>query len=81
MSKEKLALQGAIILKERQITNLRTRVKVIGVVLRDALAVYHLMHPEELDIDQIQANYEIFSSALRDLRQAEAELQELKAEV
>lgn len=81
MSTERLALQGAIILKERQITSLRIRVKGIGSVLRDALAVYRLMHPEELDIDQIQANYEIFSAALRDLRQAEAELQELKAEV
>jgi hypothetical protein len=39
------------------------------------------MHPEQIDAEQLQANYEIFAASLGELRQLEAELKELKAEV
>jgi hypothetical protein len=80
-STERLALQGAINIKERKIQTLKCRVKGAAALIRDALATYRLMHPEQIDAEQLQANYEIFAASLGELRQLEAELKELKAEV
>lgn len=78
---ERLALQGAIAVRERQIKSLTINIKGAAHLIKQALAPYHLMHLEELDADQIQANCETLTSSLRDLQQLTAELKELKAEV
>lgn len=80
-STERLALQGAINAKERRINTLRLKVKGAAALIRDALAVYNIIHLEQIDAEQLQANYEIFAASLSELRQMETELKELKAEV
>lgn len=78
---ERLALQGAIAVRERQIKNLTINVKGAAHLIVQALAPYRLMHLEELDADQIQANCATLTSSLRNLQQLAAELKELRAEV
>lgn len=80
-STERLALQGAINAKERKINTLRLKVKGAAALIRDALAVYNIIHLDQIDAEQLQANYEIFAASLSELRIMEAELKELKAEV
>lgn len=79
-STERLALQGAIAVRERKIQTLKLKIKGAAALVRDALAVYNLMHLELLDVDQLQANYEILVASLRDLRLTESELKELQME-
>ena len=79
-SKERLALEGAIVRLKYKIATLRLKIKGAAALIRNDLAVYKMMHLEQIDAEQLRANYEIIATSLAELRPLEAELEELKAE-
>lgn len=77
---EKLALQGAISNYEKRISVLKLKIKGAAALMRNGLAPFAMIHPEEMDIEQLEANYEILISSLKELRICRQELGELEAE-
>lgn len=80
-SQERLALNGAINLHERKINTLRLKVKGAAALIRTCLSPYNMLHLDELDIEQLEANYSLFINSLKELSQLETELNELRREV
>lgn len=80
-SQERLALKGAISDLERKINTLRLKVKGSAVLIRNELSPYMLLNLNEIDLDQLEINSSLFVDSLKELRQREKELKELREEV
>lgn len=80
-SQERLALNGAINLQERKINTLRLKAKGAAALIRTCLSPFNMLHLDELDIEQLEANYSLLITSLKELSQREKELKELRQEV
>lgn len=80
-SQERLALKGAISDLERKINTLRLKVKGSAVLIRNELSPYMLLNLNEIDLEQLEINSSLFVDSLKELRQRETELKELREEV
>lgn len=77
-SNERLILKGSIAETEAEARRLRLQVKGAAALVRGALSPYAMLHLEEISLEELEANCQLLFSALRQLRQREAELRELE---
>ena len=80
-SLERLQLKGALFEANRQAEALRLNVKGTAVLVRNELSTYKMLHLDEISLEQLEANYSLFKDSLLKLRQFEAEIETLKAEL
>ena len=80
-SLERLQLQGALFEANRKADALRLNVKGSAVLVRNELNPYKMLHLDEINLEQLQANFTLLQDSLLKLRQVEAEIETLKAEL
>lgn len=80
-SLERLQLQGALFEANRKADALRYNVKGSAVLIRNELSTYKMLHLDEINLEQLQANFTLLQDSLLKLRQVEAEIETLKAEL
>lgn len=80
-SLERLQLQGALFEANRKADALRLNVKGSAVLVRNELSTYKMLHLDEINLEQLQANFTLLQDSLLKLRQVEAEIETLKAEL
>lgn len=80
-SLERLQLKGALFEANRQAEALRLNVKGTAVLVRNELSPYKMLHLDEINLEQLQANFALLQDSLAKLRQVEKEIGTLKAEL
>ena len=80
-SLEKLQLKGALFEANHKADILRYNVKGTAVLIRDGLSTYKMLHLDEINLEQLQANFTLLHDSLLKLRQVEAEIETLKTEL
>lgn len=80
-SQERLAIQGAISQGEKKLNSLRLQLKGVAALIRSGLSPYIMLHLDELDGEQLDANYCLLKTAIKEMRAIESELAELRQEV
>lgn len=80
-SLEKLQLKGALFEANHKADALRYNVKGSAVLIRNELSTYKMLHLDEINLEQLQANFTLLQDSLLKLRQFEAEIETLKAEL
>lgn len=80
-SLERLQLKGALFEANRKADALCLNVKGMAVLIRNELSTYKMLHLDEIGLEQLEANYSLFKDSLLKLRQVEAEIETLKAEL
>ena len=78
---ERLQLQGALFEANRKADALRLNVKGTAVLIRNELNAYKMLHLDEINLEQLNANYSLFKDSMLKLRQIEAEIETLEAEL
>ena len=80
-SLERLQLKGALFEANRKADALRLNVKGTAVLIRNELNAYKMLHLDEINLEQLDANYSLFKDSMLKLRQVEAEIETLEAEL
>lgn len=78
---ERLQLQGALFEANHKADALRLNVKGTAVLIRNELSTYKMLHLDEINLEQLNANYSLFKDSMLKLRQVEAEIETLEAEL
>ena len=78
---ERLQLQGALFEANHKADALRLNVKGTAVLIRNELNAYKMLHLDEINLEQLNANYSLFKDSMLKLRQVEAEIETLEAEL
>lgn len=80
-SLERLQLKGALFEANHKADAMRYNIKGTAALIRNELSTYKMLHLDEINLEQLQANFALLQDSLAKLRQVEKEIGTLKAEL